>query len=453
MPETDAATSGPPCPECQQPNPAGTRFCSQCGLLLQTSAAAAAEDAGAGGSRVRRRRDDPAKAALARQEFARVKQVVLYLRTLFWVGALLSLLIAAFWQLAVAAAGTGSLAETLVTLLVWGGTALMVAGAVFVVRAPLAWSVVAACLYTLDVAILVVTGGGAVALAVKGLMALACWAAVAQSARVQKLMAAHPDLQIVRRRIGVDRQVRGGISEAERRHQKTRKREAVRSWLRWSGLLPYTGGATGVAAVVLWLLLRPPSVEPSVERFAQLWNSGDTVTLAQLLADADAVRGELTRRGWDRSPPGLTTAQIEQQGDIAHAAFTLAGASDRVVAHWERSPRDWALRRVEFPDVEAGELERGLEAFQRAWEGEGLGELMMLLTGELRDKRSDSIRRVLEHRQWADRRPGLGRVRVHSNRNGHARVTWAVDGGELTVRFEWWHPQWRVAGFSLPRDS
>jgi len=82
---------------------------------------------------------------------------------------------------------------------------------------------------------------------------LAFWCAVAQAARVQRLMAADPSLQLVRRRIDEGRRVAGGVGDRAKERARTETKARRRRRLKVvGGVLALL--VAGVAAS--WLLKR-----------------------------------------------------------------------------------------------------------------------------------------------------------------------------------------------------
>ena len=72
---TGAPTATEPCPECGAQNPIGQRFCMQCGVRLGVAPATGGRRRCRGAAA-----GDAAERALARQEFGRIKSVVLTVR-------------------------------------------------------------------------------------------------------------------------------------------------------------------------------------------------------------------------------------------------------------------------------------------------------------------------------------------------------------------------------------
>jgi hypothetical protein len=292
MVETDEE-AGVACPACAADNPRAQSFCSACGASL------AAPSSG----RSRRARGDAAQQQQGRREFGRIKSVVLTVRSVFWASALLAALQLLIWTKAQSVWPGSDATKALVWALLIAELVLMLAGAFLVVRAPLVWTVVAASCWTLTTVFTLWLSDFAVppAMLLRLFMLVCFWFAVAQAARVQRLMAADPSLQIVRRRIDPARRVVGGVADEakERRRQDVRAQRTRRLRL--------------IAAVVLglvaaWFVIgfvrRPPAADEAIARFAERWPNGDAAAIGADFADGgNGRRGvqlgeQLARRGY-----------------------------------------------------------------------------------------------------------------------------------------------------------
>lgn len=442
------------CPKCEAALPPGSAFCTQCGEALAATAEPPAEGSV---DRRRRLRGDAAEQARARHEFARIKTIVLTVRSVFWAEALYALVLALFWHVMLAEIDVDERGTetTLVTVLVWGQTALMTTGALLVMRAPLVWTAIGACSDTLYIAWAVWALDYAIppALLFKAFLAVAFWFAVAQAARVQKLMAADPSLQIVRKRIDPTRKVQGGVADAARERRREEGRRALFGRLKLAGLVVVL---LAIAIVVVREITKPPTVDSAVAEFAARWGRSDvaaiTAQFEQEVGDRSAVllREEFDRRGWQTQLPALGTAVVEARGEHASASWPAAGGDVRV--RFRLHPAGWFVVDVNLPPIQAPDLEPALAEFRAAWAAKGTDALMAMVRESSRDRFGRSIVRLLEKRQWHEQRPALGDVDPGKVAQGRSAVVFAIGNDVLELRFEYWHPKWRLDGMRLPKE-
>jgi hypothetical protein len=432
------------CPACAADNVRGQSFCSACGASL------------AAPSRSRRTRGDAAQQQQGRREFGRIKSVVLAVRSVFWVGVLLAGLSVLVWTKVQAVWPGSDTTKALVWALLLAELALMLAGAWLVVRAPLIWTVVAASCWTLTtVATLWLTDFAVPPTMLLRLLVVVCfWFAVAQAARVQRLMAADPSLQIVRRRIDPARRVVGGVADdaKERRRQDGRAQRARRLRL---------VAAVAVGIVAAWFIIgfvqRPPAGDEAIARFAERWPNGDAAAIGADFADGGHGRrgvqlGEqLARRGFHvGSMPALGEPKIERADEQVAVSWPFRAGQVRAVFLLDE--RRWVLADVELPPIEAGDPAPAVAAFRTAWDTPGLAALLAMLRPESRERLGGSMERLLKKRDWHERRLALGTEVVGRATAGRCRVALAVGDGEVVVQFEYWAPSWRVVSLSLPNE-
>lgn len=440
---------GMSCAECGAENPAGTAFCTQCGVKLSGAKTAA-------GRRRKRGAGDAAERSRARQEFGRIKQTVLTVRSVFWACAALAAVQLLAWHL-VAAEAEIELSSTVglvITVLLWGQLGLVVAGAVHVLRAPLVWTTIGACYWSLNSAVMLLAadGGPGPLDLVQAFLAVAFWFAVAQAARVQRFMAVDPSLQLVRKRLAPEERVAGGVADQARARDRRERRAAWRGRLR----------LIGVAALVLvlggylvWKVTRPTPVDATLRAFGERWSLHDVDGICGLFdggaggSQALELRQELEQRGWLNALPRLADPAVEARGDRAAARW--AYGADAVQVLFARARDAWHVARVTLPPVEAPAPTEAVEAFVRAWAASGTDELVAMIRPASQERVGGGLRRILERREWSQQRPALGAGDVRTVRDGRCRVGFALDGGELRVNFEYWHPRWRLSGVTLPQ--
>ncbi len=398
--------------------------------------------------------DERAEKARARQEFARTKQIVLYLRMVFWVGSLAALVNALIWHaLPIDRDELGGW-YLLITGVYWAQVLLMAGDALFVMRAPFPWSIVAASLHTLST-ILVVFTAGPIAIAIYAFLLLCYWAAVGQAARVQRLMAANPELQIVRRRIASERVVSGGVADAARSRRHRERSASAKGRMQMIGIV---GGAILLLAGVIWWLARPPAVDDRVALFAGAWARGDQNTIDHMFelgpgdGDARRLREGLQRRGWSEGRPALSPGAIDEREVTASARFAVDGGELELSFRRDPITELWVLQRVGLPPIRTGPVADGVTALRTAW-GTGTDAVIGMLTDGMSARFGNGLKAAFERRGWGERRPELGEGRVQERGDGEVRITFDVDGDELRFDLEWWQPRWRIASVRLPRDA
>lgn len=438
-----------PCADCGHDNPAGTTFCTQCGVKLSGMRKAA-------GRRRQRHTSDAAQQSRARQEFGRIKQVVLTVRTIFWACAVLAAGQLAFWHWFAAGAvlELSSAVRTAVTLLLWGQLGMLVAGAICVMRAPLLWTTIGACYWSLNTVVMLAGGGipGPLDLA-RVFIAVAFWFGVAQAARVQRFLAEDPSLQLVRRRIAPEQRVVGGIADDARARRRHERRQAWRGRLRLLGMIAAVLLVGGFA--VHWLT-RPTPVDATVQEFARQWSLHDVDGLCARFeagatgSRAQAMREELEQRGWKAALPQLGAVKVESRGDLALVRWEVGYGE--LLARFVRARDDWQLEQIALPPIEAPAPEAAIAAFATAWASSGTDALVASFRPASRERLGGALARLLERREWHEQRPALGDRDVGPVRGGRCKVLFTIGHDELSVSLEYWHPHWYVVGVALPRQ-
>lgn len=438
-PHTDGRVS---CPECDAINAPDAKFCADCGCMLADEKAPRGRRAAAA---------DAVEKSRARREFARIKSTVVAVRLVFLVSAVLAAVQVAMWNLVMLAVETEQLGALYVpiTILVYGQLALMIVGGLLVVRAPLVWTVVGACYWTLNTAIGWWMNAGAINVATiltgfHTLLVLAFWFGVAQAARIQRLMAENPELSLERKGFDPSRRVAGGVAAKTHARRRRDRGEA------WSGRLKVLGIAAGGLVVVvaaIWFLTRPPAVDSTLERFATAWRRSDVDAIQEMVARG-RVREGLERRGWLPALPELGEATV-RAGSTSATAKYACGEGDVTVA-FERVGADWRIRAVELPPIAPAPLQPAIDAFRAAWGADGMDPLVGLFRPGSRERLGGALRRIFERRGWGERRPELDGTDPGRIRNGRVRVLFGLEHDELSVVFEYWHPQWHVVALSPP---
>jgi hypothetical protein len=103
-------------------------------------------------------------------------------------------------------------------------------------------------------------------------MLLAFWFVVGQAKRVQRLMNENPELQLQRKRLGVEERSYGGVAdEAYARRNRERKRShAMQLRVVLVGVGVLVLGGSGI-----WAMTRPLSTESAVPTFKEHWQAKD----------------------------------------------------------------------------------------------------------------------------------------------------------------------------------
>jgi hypothetical protein len=440
------------CPGCGAALATGTRFCTACG------AASAADDAVAEAgeaprTRARNRGDADAELrAQNRREFGRIKSVVLIVRSVFLASIVLAALQLLTFQLRAAVLLPGDEAAAwriAIFAVLCAELAVSVAGALLVLRAPLVWTTTAAAAWTLDSALLLLLNGFALppGVVVRLFFTVSFWFAVGQAGRVQRLMAADPSLQLMRKRIDPSRRVAGGVVESARKRQRQASRlDRRRRWTLFGAIV----GACALLGVVLWWQLRPPAVDASVATFAANWARNDVAAIRDTLPTARqrSFRDDIERRGWAAGLPALGEATIEQRDGMALVTFPVDGGTVDCV--FNRLDSHWILAHLAMPALQASDPAPTLAAFRSAWQASGTEALVAMVRPTSRDRLGRDIARLLERRDWAKSRPALGECAPDEVRDGRVRASFAIGNDELRANFEYWHPGWVLSGIALP---
>jgi len=443
------------CESCDALNKKGAQTCAECGASL--SAAAWPEPAPAARRRGGRRRVAEEEHDLAREEFTRNRHSLLLVRLLFGVGALSSVL--PFWIASVLVEVGGEEMASIANVMIGIGVGLllfMVAGAVFVARKPMPWTLSAAIFWTLvglfalrnnyyrfnafNIALLVV--------------ALLFWGGVMIASRLGALMREYDDLQLSGKRGGkMRRRVEGGVADSARARRRLERERSRSGQLRLVGLV--VGGLVLLGGGV-WAATRPPSVHSAVDAFAAHWQGGDVAALGRMWPDGENGRNHdqleegLERRGWSQRLPALGEPVLEAGEGFAVVAFPCDGGELDVQLRLH-DVRGWQLADLRLPDLTPGDLEPALAAFRAAWQAPGSDALVELFRPEARERAGRSLRRALEKRGWLEQRPAFDGMHVQDRAGARRRVQFDLDLDQVGLAFEWWHPRWYLVGFRPPR--
>jgi hypothetical protein len=448
MGETEATKPAAPraCPSCGAEQPVGTKFCTACGALV---AAERPRPTGKGRRGAAPAALDQLERAKGRREFARVKTIAFSMRALFFACAFLAVVFLLLGLLARSGApGDERWIVDLFLLLVGVELLLSIAGGLFVVRAPLVWTVVAASYYTLNTSLewLLTDFEWNLRMALRSFGVVCMWCGVAQASRLQQLMAADPSLTLRIQKVAPERQVHGGVVDQANARRRREGRAALVRRLQLVGAIVV--GLALVGFAVSWLSA-PPTVDASVQRFQTAWRqSGAEAVRALFPVTSARLAEDLERRGWATSRPALGTLQLEATETHAEAKYPIGDTVVRV--RWQLVEGRWQAREILLPALQPTAIEPAVQAFREAWQAAGTEALVQQFRSNSRERLGPTLVRMLTKRDWHERRPPITETYPGRDGGGRQRVGFGIDGEQVDVTFEFWHPQWYVVGVSLP---
>jgi hypothetical protein len=280
------------------------------------------------------------------------------------------------------------------------------------------------------------------------------WFVVAQAARVQRLMAADPSLQLVRKRLDPALRTKGGIADTAQDRRREDRGRVVRRRLVLFGVV--TLGLV-VVVFVIGRVTRPPTADATVQAFAERWARSDAAAIGELFEQgaggrrATSLRDDLEQRGWHGAPPRLGEPEVVPAAGSAVVTFPC-GDGRLVVALRYDERIGWKVVQVTLPPFVVPDIASGIEAFRRAWAAEGTDALVACFRPASRERLGASLVRLLEQRDWQRQRPALADVDPGQPGRDRVKVLFSIGHDELGVLFEFWHPQWCVVGVTLPRE-
>jgi hypothetical protein len=445
------------CSACDAVVPKHATFCANCGAPLaaappNTEAEPSTKERGT--KRSRRRSGDQLERSRARNEFGRIKHVVFTMRATFWASVALAAAQVGLFHIALGKVLFASTAlKTALFVLLYGQLALTLAGALFVLRAPLLWTTIGACYWTLNTTVGIYANDFRVSPidAVMLFMLVAFWAAVGQAARVQRLLRENPELQLVRKRIAPERVVSGGVAEAARERHRVELRRRRIARLRFLGA---TGLGVVLVGLAAWWWTRPPSAGEFLRTFRERWGTADVDAIAGMMRDgphgreARELREQIERRGWGKEHLRIEGEELEEDGD--RAATRLRCTAGAVVARFLREGDKWSVFDVELPPFEPPPIDDTIRAFRSAWGERGIEAMVAMTRESSRSQLQKSLHRLFDRRTWLERRPPLGEVDAGSGTGVRRSVLFSIGNREMTVVFEFWFPSWHLAGITLP---
>lgn len=444
-PEVPESPAARPCPQCGVEQTPNAKFCIACGAPMASPRprpTAAGRRAG--------RSPDELERARGRREFARVKTIAFAVRGIFLAYAFLAAVVGLLLLTLRGALRDDE--ETLLTVLlvVTASEVLMsLVGALWMLRAPLLWTTVAACYFTLATALQFWANDYAFTfgLGIRLFGVVCIWCGVAQAGRLQQLMAADPSLSLRVQKVAPERRVEGGVVDQAR--ARLRREGNTRLVKRLQLLGAVVAGLVLLAFVLVWLMA-PPTVDGAVARFEAAWGkNGSAGVLAQFEVPPASFAEDLERRGWHDTRPALVARAVEATEQ--RASVRWGTGDDAVQATFLLDDRTWRLRNLNLPALRVTDPAPAIEAFRTAWRANGTDSLVALFRPASRERVGSTLVRVLTKREWHERRPELGETfPPKAGARGRVRVGFAVGSDQVDVSFEYWHPQWYVVGVSLP---
>jgi hypothetical protein len=444
-PEVPESPAARPCPQCGVEQTPNAKFCITCGAPM----ASPRPRPGAAGRRAGRSPDELERAR-GRREFARVKTITFAVRGIFLAYAFLAAVVGLL-LLTLRGAVDDELQSllTIVLLITASEVVVSLAGALWMLRAPLLWTTVAACYFTLATAVNFWASNYAFTLGLGiRLFGVVCmWCGVAQAGRLQRVMAADPSLSLRVQKVAPERRVEGGVVDQAR--ARLRREGNARLVKRLQLLGAIVVGLVLFAFGLVWLMA-PPTVDGAVARFEAAWSkNGSAGVLAQFDVPPAAFGEDLERRGWHDTRPALVTPVVEATEQRANVRWGTG--DDAVEATFLLDDRTWRLRNLNLPALRVSDHAPAIEGFRRAWQAKGTDSLVALLRPASRDRVGATLVRLLTKREWHAQRPELGETfPPKAGSRGRLRVGFAVGSDQVDVSFEYWHPQWYVVGVSLP---
>lgn len=250
-----------------------------------------------------------------------------------------------------------------------------------------------------------------------------------------------------------DRVAEEGAGERAQRRSRAARDQGNQAAVRL--ILIVVAAVFGIAGSGYYLTL-PPSIDDSVEAFAQKWQAGDgaglvamgfrSVTDAQLEFEED-----FARRGWDVAPPPLTELVVVPDDDrgLCVTVWTCAGGMLKVLWELDGSGQ-WEFEDYSMPSWEPPGMKTAFDAFQAAWNSEGVSGLQALAR-EPSGRFAQKMVRVFEQRGWIEARPAPSWSDFGEVREGRCLAEFRLDIGLLQARFEYWHPKSYLSSLKLPK--
>lgn len=444
-PEVPESPAARPCPQCGVEQTPNAKFCIACGAPM----ASPRPRPTAGGRRAGRSPDELERAR-GRREFARVKTITFAVRGIFLAYAFLAAVVG-LWLLTLRGAVRGDMQTlwTIVLVVTASEVVVSLVGAFLMLRAPLLWTTVAACYFTLATALDFWANDYAftLGLGIRLFGVVAIWSGVAQAGRLQQLMAADPSLSLRLQKVAPERRVEGGVVDQAR--ARLRREGNTRLVKRLQLLGAVVGGLVLLAFVLVWLMA-PPTADGAVARFEAAWaKSGSAGVLAQFEVPPASLGEDLERRGWHEARPALVARVVEASDWRANVRWGTG--DDAVDATFVLDDRTWRVRSLNLPELRAPDHAPVLEAFRRAWHSKGTDALVAMYRPASRERVGASLVRLLQKREWDQQRPALGETfPPKKTLPTRVRVAFAVGDDQVDVIFDYWHPQWHLFGLSLP---
>lgn len=432
------------------------RFCGDCGTEQDGVAAAlGAEPSPAPPRRIARtgrsgkQRSSRAKAS---KELTKALGVLKTLRTFFRIGLFFAVvgIIANLIALSDNQFALGFLIIGLMIRVASG--CMMLMGARLIFFQPFLWSLIYACMVTLNSAVFIFSiDFHLVGSALAGAWALLFWFFVPQAARAQRLMEENPDLAAVRQMTGVLR--RGDATEEDYAEanavaaQRARKKAFT-----WSGGL---AGATAAIAALVVVQYHRPSFDSVWSDFQEDWDAGRLENVVAYFPDGqqpgqrDRLKAIVANRNWSGSwpqpeDPELLYSEsetISYKRQVVEAGF----GDDNITLTWQASGKEWHLHDIDLPEPAFEAIE---EQWVTLWEADdvlGLGRMFEDPVSATKD-----LQALMERREWKTL-PSVNGAEVRGG--GEFReIRLDTTLGVFMVRFSLVSDLWKATSLKAPRS-
>ncbi len=317
---------------------------------------------------------------------------------------------------------------------------------------PFFWAVVLASMTTLNRAVDIANSSMTlVPIVLYGGWALFFWLMTLPTARVRRLMDAHPDLSIIQN-------LTGGPSRRSSSDRKAMRRKLAfaegkarnRSLVAAVGIMTVSFGFTGY----VYFENSIPAFQPVWDRFEAEWRAGH---LDRVVGFADAeekseMREWLTavreHRDWrmDWPLPVALDHGAVHEGQQGEGRITVLGATDagHMSWTWRASKRKWRLTSVSIPDPPFDLVAASWVDHWDRSDFEGLAGLFLAP-----DKGKSGLRRLANKREW-DELPETRTSTMEESGVGFRLLEQQTWGGLVLTRWRLEQDHWKVITIKPP---
>lgn len=420
------------------------RFCGDCGTEQESAAQAPVRVQPSGKQRSSR--------AKASKELTKALGVLKTLRTFLRIGVFFGVL--GIWSaLTLLSSNDVSLGRGVVELLLrLGSCCLMLMGARMIFFQPFLWSLIYACMVTLNCALIIyAVEFQLVWTVVLSGWSLLFWAFVPQAAKAQRLMEENPDLAAVRQMTGVLR--RGDATEEDYAEANAvAAQRAKKKTFLWSGGL---AGVTAVLALVVVMQYHRPSFDSVWGNFQEDWDAGNLEDVVAYFPDGqqpgqrDRLKAIVDNRGWNGSWPQPEEPEllyspeetITYRQQVVEASF----GEEAITLTWQASGNAWYLHDIDLPEPSFESTE---EEWVTKWEADDVNGLGRMFEEPV--DATKNLKKLMERREWNTLPPVLD---VEVRGGGERReIRMNTTIGVFMVRFSLIRDQWITTSIKPPRS-